>query len=191
MDDNVHAHPSGRFQVLRTGPMASPGCCIICGYSLKERIYLDPRLDFDEYGSVIFCDQCVTEMATILGLISPTQARALEARVKEAESEIQMLRSAVANLETISDAVAQFSSLKLVLTPADTVSVSDSVDVLDDLPSAEAVSDDTERESAEPELPEPAGSERDDPELTEPDSVSGRDDVRDDASTDLNALLGL
>lgn len=83
----------GRYYLLESGPMASPGCCAICGYSSSDRLYLDPRLDFDEYGSVIFCEECIASMSTVMGYIQPAQARALEARVEEAERQLIQLRA--------------------------------------------------------------------------------------------------
>lgn len=95
----------GRFYLSNT-PVASPGHCAICGYSGSERQYLDPRLDFEFFGSVIFCDTCVSSMASMFGFIEPAQALALEAKVEEAERELIKLRAAAAAMEDLSVAFA-------------------------------------------------------------------------------------
>lgn len=96
----------GRYYILESGPMASPGCCSICGYSSSDRRYIDPRLDFDEYGSVIFCGECIAAMSLLMGYIEPAQAQALEARVEEAERQLIQLRATSLAMEDLRVALA-------------------------------------------------------------------------------------
>jgi hypothetical protein len=58
-------------------------------------------LDFIEYGTLIFCEECVMSMAQLLGFITPGQARELEARVEEAERELIQSRSMLQNLGSL------------------------------------------------------------------------------------------
>lgn len=91
----------GRLTVLDNGPVISPGNCGLCGYSGQERKYLDLRLDFEFYGTLIFCEECVMGMAQVFGFITPGQAQALEARVEEAERELIQSRALLANLGSL------------------------------------------------------------------------------------------
>lgn len=95
----------GRYYLLNS-PVASPGQCGVCGYGGNDRQYLDPRLDFEFYGSLYFCSECMASMAAVMGYIEPAKARTLELRVEEAERELVVLRAAVLNLENLHDALA-------------------------------------------------------------------------------------
>lgn len=98
------------FQILENGPVASPGNCGICGYSGSDRNYIDPRQDFEFYGTFIICFECVGAMANDAGFLQPAQARSLENRVEEAERELIVLRSAILKLEDVHDLIAGFNA---------------------------------------------------------------------------------
>jgi len=95
----------GRYYLLDNGPVVSPGSCAVCGFSGRERRYLDPRLDFEFFGSVIFCELCIAAMAQLFGYLTPEIARELEVRVETAERELIRLRAAVAAMEDLRVAV--------------------------------------------------------------------------------------
>lgn len=97
----------GRYYLLDT-PVASPGHCGICGYAGNDRRYLDPRLDFEFYGSLIFCEECIASMSVLFGHLTPKLVADLEARVEASETELIRLRAAVAAMESFNVA---FSSL--------------------------------------------------------------------------------
>lgn len=99
---------------LLDSPVASPAKCVLCGYGGADRKYLDPRLDFEFYGSAIFCECCVGTMANDFKFLQPAQARALEARAEEAERELVILRAAVLNLENIHDSFNRLSAFSSV-----------------------------------------------------------------------------
>lgn len=90
----------GRYYITNT-PQASPGTCTICGYAGPDRSYLDPRLDFEFYGSLYFCEECMASMAQQMGFIEPAKARSLEARVEEAERELVHLRAATVAMDEV------------------------------------------------------------------------------------------
>lgn len=95
------------FPITNT-PSASPARCALCGYADKERSYVDfaGKLDFEWYGSLQLCEDCVGAVANDFGFLQPDQARNLELRVQEAESELITLRAAVLQLEALGDIVA-------------------------------------------------------------------------------------
>lgn len=106
-------------------PIASPAKCGLCGYSGSDRRYLDPRLDFEFYGTLIFCESCVGTMANDFEFSSPLQTRSLENRVKEAERELEVLRAAVLHLENAHDALDSYHSLVDGAVPHSVASASD------------------------------------------------------------------
>ncbi len=78
----------GRFFVLSEGPVASPGHCVLCGYGGRERRYLDPRLDFEFFGSAIFCELCITAMGQEFGLISPDMVQEYQNHLEKTQTEL-------------------------------------------------------------------------------------------------------
>lgn len=98
------------FLILENGPVATPGKCGICGYPGSDRKFIDPRTDFEFYGTFIICFECVGAMANDAGFLQPAQARSLENRVEEAERELITLRSAVLQLESVHDLIAGFNA---------------------------------------------------------------------------------
>lgn len=100
------------FDILEYGPVASPAKCLICGYGGMDRKYLDPRKDFEFYGTAIICEECVGAMSQDFGFLQPVQARVLELRVEEAETELVILRAAVVKLEDLYDVVNDLHSFR-------------------------------------------------------------------------------
>ena len=141
-------------------PVASPAKCGLCGYGGSDRNYLDPRLDFEFYGSLIFCENCVGTMANDFDFLSPAQARVLDDRVTEAERELVTLRAAVIHLENAHDALNSVRSLFDDNVPAglsdDSASESQSVPTL--AVGAESISSVLER-SGDSEIDESSGEQ--------------------------------
>lgn len=109
------------FELLDS-PQASPGKCGVCGYSGSDRKFLNTRLDFEFYGILIFCADCVGAMANDFGFLSPDQSSDIIQRLEDNEQELVTLRSAVLQLETLGDLVAGLISSKPAV-PDDNVSV--------------------------------------------------------------------
>lgn len=68
-----------KFQ-LRQGPVdQAPHKCASCGNPIitKEQWYVDWLFTLDYYGQVIFCVDCVRQMANQLGYMDPKQVREL------------------------------------------------------------------------------------------------------------------
>lgn len=87
-------NPSARITVQMT-PQASPGHCGICGVSECQDGFVDPRLDFEFYGSLIFCSNCTAVIAAVFGFISPEDYQDIVAelqyyQLKLREAEIQI-----------------------------------------------------------------------------------------------------
>ena len=106
---NEASTSQGRYFLLSAGPVASPAQCGICGYGGSERNYLDPRLDFEFYGTLIFCEECVGSMARLFGYLSPAVAKLLENRLENSETELIKLRGAVIAMEHFNDVITSLS----------------------------------------------------------------------------------
>lgn len=94
----------GRFSLIQT-PQALPGTCGGCGKAKWEQGFIDTDLQFDFYGALIFCGECVLDMASKLGLISPEAAEYLQNRVNELEAEAATQRKALLLLEEALDGI--------------------------------------------------------------------------------------
>jgi hypothetical protein len=97
------------FMILDSGPVASPGCCGVCGYTGQDRKYSDLRKDFEFYGTFILCELCVGALAQDYGFLEPTRAQAIQDRALEVESELVKLRAAYELLEKMDDALSNFN----------------------------------------------------------------------------------
>ena len=103
-------------------PVASPAKCGLCGYGGAERKYLDPRLDFEFYGSLIFCESCIGTLANDFDYLSPKQSANLIERLDAAEKELMILRAAVIHLENANESLSDYHAL---VNPSNPVSISD------------------------------------------------------------------
>lgn len=168
----------GRLTILENGPVISPAACGLCGFGGSERKYLDLRLDFEFYGTLIFCDECLMSMAQMLGFITPDQAQALEARVEEAERELIQSRSLLQSLGSLRVSLDALGIGAGDSTPDVDVSV-DQVDESDegsadaDTPESDSVSDDEQ------------------PDADESGDESGPDDSSESDTTNKSRLLEL
>lgn len=86
----VGASNSSRIVVL-DNPAALPGHCAICG-SADKNYYVDFRLNFEFFGVLYFCDECVAETARVCGFNTPEDAAALMEKISEATAENILLK---------------------------------------------------------------------------------------------------
>lgn len=96
----------GRF-VVTNRPTASPGSCVVCGYTGDQRQYLDFRLDFEFYGSVYLCSDCMVDAGNCLGFATPEKFDAALATIKEQNEIIEELRTALTLSEQTVDVLSQ------------------------------------------------------------------------------------
>lgn len=153
----------GRYFILDNGPVADPARCGICGYGGRDRKYLDPQLEFEFYGLLIFCEECISSMARLFGYIEPAQAQALEVRVEEAGRELIQLRAATAAMEAFRVAIG----------------LSPDHGTTSDEPSSRPVADSVIAEPVESGSPTAINGAVESRQIAESVSVEGRDDLRD------------
>lgn len=89
--------------VFQMVPQASPGQCGICGVGQDSNGFVDPRLDFEFWGSLIFCRNCTLQMGAIFGLISPEVYGDVVAESDLAKLHLRQAEERIAKLEGIVD----------------------------------------------------------------------------------------
>lgn len=86
-------------------PIASPGCCGLCGKTHHDRGFASTdNFDFEFYGTLYFCYDCVGDYARTFGYMSREEVTNLLEELKSQRAELDVLRAAVGNLENILDA---------------------------------------------------------------------------------------
>ena len=108
-------NPSGRVQVIPV-PIASPGQCGICGKSSHVKGFVDPRLDFEFYGTLIFCYDCAGDMASVFGYQSADALELMRQHIDEQNDELNTLRQAVLGLESAVEGLTNYRDLRGIAT---------------------------------------------------------------------------
>lgn len=83
-----------KFQVLQGPATLPPYKCASCGNEImtKEQWFVDWLFQLDFYGQVLFCTDCVRQMANQLGYMDPQQVRQLvEAKSKLIQQVSQLI----------------------------------------------------------------------------------------------------
>lgn len=85
-------------------PVASPGHCAICGkHEHPEGFAATDNFDFDFFGTVYFCADCVGDYARVFGYISEKDLIGLREHIDAQNQELTTLRLAVLGLESTVD----------------------------------------------------------------------------------------
>jgi len=101
------AEPSARI-VHQFVPMATPGCCVICGQSSHEKgfcAFQNPGLDFEFYGTVIFCYDCVRELSRLWGFATPEEVQLLKDSVEHFQTQLIEVNSNLQQLGEENDSL--------------------------------------------------------------------------------------
>lgn len=89
----VKYREASKVQILEA-PRMPPGKCCICGSSNNEdRQYCDMGWEIDFFGVVYICTFCFSEVANLLGCLTPEQAEALELENERLRQEIVSFRA--------------------------------------------------------------------------------------------------
>lgn len=103
-------NPSAKIlftQLTRT----APGQCATCGSGQDKNGFCDTQLDFEFYGRLYFCSNCVAEIAAVFGFISPVDYAEMEDEVNLSKLEKQRYIEKIDNLEEIIDGISGLKSL--------------------------------------------------------------------------------
>lgn len=175
--------PSARITRIQT-PIASPGSCVICGKSdHPDGFAATDNLDFEFYGTVYFCGDCVGDYARVFGFISPNELVQLRLHAAAQDAELNTLRQAVLGLESTVDGLVGDAHRR---TEQRANVIAESKRNND----PKRPVDESDARPADVSTTEPVGEpKRDKPEPARPVDVEGRDNVLDTNSAD--ELLGL
>lgn len=109
MDEVTTSDAAARVQLIET-PIASPGQCTICGKSSHPVGFADPRLDFEFYGTVLFCGDCVGDFARLFGWVEPERFVEFLREHEEVLAHDAMVTEELDNLGAIKNAIDYYSS---------------------------------------------------------------------------------
>lgn len=168
----TESNPSARVTLIGT-PMAPPGHCGICGKVSDPKGFVDAQQSFEFYGALIFCSECVAEMARLYGYLSGEEYEKLEDEVQTHRFEISTLRAAVLNLEEVTDRLSadRLRDRGYVVEPSDSVS--------------------SESEFPEVSSESDSGTGPDDSETVKSADEPRPDDVRNDTKPGFDPVLGV
>lgn len=168
---------SARFVVI-DAPRVEPGSCGCCGKSQHEGGFVTTGLDFEFFGTLIFCSECALAIAAPVGGLTPTQYDSLVKENVELAQQVVRLQEQLNSLQPIKELVDGYNrSLADDREPEPNLSGDDSLRSIVD----PEESDDTV--NANNQTTEPTDSN-----FTELSSESGPNDGS-DVSSDPNSIL--
>lgn len=86
-------------------PAALPSHCMFCPGSVREK-YIDTGMQFEWYGAVYICDECIVSMGRMLGMITKDQADLLIAANSNLSTDTYNLGRELAGLKAGLDGLA-------------------------------------------------------------------------------------
>jgi hypothetical protein len=180
----TYGDPAARITRI-SHPVATPGKCAICGKNKHpEGFAATDNFDFEFYGTVYFCADCVGDYARVFGFMSRDQVEDVLAQLQAQKEELEVLRHSVVNLESIVDAYSNLRHIKPSDLPSD-VPINVSAEAIDagDSPSERGTSPANIIGEGRFASGEQSSDER--------SNESRRDDVHDSTADDVLAELGL
>lgn len=91
---------TGKFKL--TVQPALPSKCTGCGFDADGRKeFIDTTMSLDFYGAVLFCEDCVREMAATIGMVNPENELALGDTITQLTKENELLEQRVEALEGV------------------------------------------------------------------------------------------
>jgi hypothetical protein len=109
--DNTANAVEAKVQLVPV-PIASPGKCVGCGKYEHPKGFAWPQLDFEFYGTLYICGDCVADYAALFGFIPPEQAILLARRIMELEQENDLLKASLENLESAVEHLTNYRMLR-------------------------------------------------------------------------------
>ena len=90
----------GKFKL--TVQPALPSKCTGCGFDADGRKeFIDTTMSLDFYGAVLFCEDCVREMAATIGMVNPENELAFGETITQLTKENELLEQRVEALEGV------------------------------------------------------------------------------------------
>ena len=63
-------NPNSRFKITKA-PSALPANCFLCNGFSNRKYFIDTSFSIEFHGAVYICNECLTEMARMVGLVTP------------------------------------------------------------------------------------------------------------------------
>lgn len=104
---------AARFPVIPS-PNIDPAHCGACGKASHEQGFVHTGMDFEFYGTLIFCADCAKEIGRAVGCLDPEQSVKLNDYLVQLINENNSQRSQLEQLEVIRDAINSFSSSNII-----------------------------------------------------------------------------
>lgn len=98
---------AARFPVI-TSPNIDPGHCGACGKASHSQGFVHTGMDFEFFGTLIFCADCAKEIGRAVGCLDPEQTVKVNNVLAEAIDENYSLRSQLEQLEAVRDAFNKY-----------------------------------------------------------------------------------
>lgn len=98
---------AARCQLIEA-PVVSPGSCGICGKSSHPKGFVSLGLDFEFYGTLVFCSDCALDIAAPVGGMSPTEYSTMLVKYSEAIYTTQRLTEQLEKLQAIHDFIVNY-----------------------------------------------------------------------------------
>lgn len=92
-------------------PVASPGACILCGKYTHPEGFAFFGLEFEFYGTLYFCGDCVGDIASTFGWLPPDRVTALLAEHEDVLQENINLGDKVKFLEEAVDSLTKYRAV--------------------------------------------------------------------------------
>lgn len=92
----------GQFSIVNS-PQALPGHCAGCGKPNDPHGFIDTGFDADFHGVIYYCSECIFDMASKFGYITPEMADQFKRQISELEVESAKQRAAILGLEETID----------------------------------------------------------------------------------------
>lgn len=151
-------------------PVASPGSCLLCGkHSHPQGFVFFSNVDFEFYGTLYFCADCVGDIANCFGWMEPDRVNAILAEHAVVLQENEILGRQITELEQAVDALTRYRS-----SSNDLINVITAAPVEQGVVTSDAEPEQRSDGSSEPEPSEQPGNESD---VSEPVNEQGTDDV--------------
>lgn len=184
--DTVETFSDPAARITRISrPVASPAQCAICGKDSHPLGFAaTDNFDFEFYGTVYFCADCIGDYARVFGFMSRDEIQNVLDKLAIQEAELKVLRSSIINLESIVDAYSSLRGVKPSDLPSNVsndVSAT-STDAGNNEGKAVASGTDNIREGVTV-----SGEQS----IDERSNESGRDDVHDSTADNILAELGI
>lgn len=107
---------AAKYQWL-AAPVISPGSCGGCGKAEHAQGFVHTGLDFEFYGTLIFCSDCALELGAAIGGMRPSEFHDLLIRNTGLRARCDFLEKQLQRLESLRDAINDYNAHNGITVP--------------------------------------------------------------------------